>query len=50
VFDDLDAYSTEPKDGAVLGKVEYKNAGKNEVEIAIEAFQVRARDTGRDEL
>ncbi|KAF2278025.1 uncharacterized protein EI97DRAFT_432112 [Westerdykella ornata] len=52
VFDYLETYSTEPKDGAILGKVEHKKTGKNEVEITIEAFQVKekAAENQRDEL
>ncbi|PSN74687.1 hypothetical protein BS50DRAFT_469665, partial [Corynespora cassiicola Philippines] len=51
VFGDLENYSNELKDGAVVGKVSHKAAGKNEVEITIEAFQVKAASgKGRDEL
>jgi hypothetical protein len=52
VFDDLDSYSSEAKDDAVLGKVEYETKGDHEVEITIEAFQVKAKkdEKERDEL
>lgn len=50
VFDDLDEYSAELKDGAVLGRIEHKKTGKNEVEFTVEAFQVNKKDSGRDEL
>lgn len=52
VFDDLESYSTEAKDDAVLGKVEYQTKGDREVEITIEAFQVKAKkeEQARDEL
>jgi hypothetical protein len=56
VFDDLDNYSNEPKDGAVVGKVTHSPSGKNEVQFTVEALQVKAkskaptRNKGSDEL
>ena len=50
IFDDLDSYSAEAKDDAVLGTVEYETKGDHEVEITIEAFQIKKKETGRDEL
>ncbi|KAH8702895.1 hypothetical protein GQ44DRAFT_631008 [Phaeosphaeriaceae sp. PMI808] len=56
VFDDLENYSNEPKDGAVIGKVTHSPAGKNEVQFTVEALQINAkgkaptRNKGRDEL
>lgn len=44
IFDDLENYSTTPKDGAVVGKVEHRKMDNNVVEITIEAFQVRDRE------
>jgi hypothetical protein len=49
VFDDLDAFSPTVKDDAVLGKVAHKKGKKNQVEVTIEAFQVK-RGSGKDEL
>jgi hypothetical protein len=50
--EDLELYSTEAKDGATLGKISHKSTGKNEVEITIEAFQVKkkAAESQKDEL
>ncbi len=50
IFDDLENYATEPRDGVVLGRVEHKKSGKHDVEVTIEAFQVKRTETGRDEL
>lgn len=50
MFDDLENYSNEPKDGAVIGKVTHVNTGKNEVKFTVEALQVKARASGKDEL
>jgi hypothetical protein len=52
LFDDLDNYSADAKDDAVLGTVEYTSTGDNTVEITIEAFQIRKKDDekARDEL
>lgn len=47
---DLSKYSTTAEDGAVLSKVTHEKLGKNEVMITIEAFQVKAKVDGRDEL
>ncbi|KAF1942787.1 hypothetical protein EJ02DRAFT_502514 [Clathrospora elynae] len=53
VFDDLETYSNEPKDGAVIGKVSHTNIGEKEVRFSVEALQVKAkagRQDRRDEL
>ncbi|KAL5424713.1 hypothetical protein PMIN05_012145 [Paraphaeosphaeria minitans] len=50
LYEDLENYSTEPKEGVVLGKVAHKTLGKNEVEIALDAFQVKGAAGGKDEL
>ena len=54
LFDDLDNYKTKPEDGVVLGQVKHKKTGNNEVEITIEAFQVKnvggSGDKEKDEL
>ena len=50
VFDDLDNYSNEPKDGAVIGKVAHTNTGDKEVKFTVEALQVKAKTAGKDEL
>lgn len=55
VFEDLENYSTEAKDGVVLSKVTHKSTGKNEVEITIDAFQIKRKagseeSNGKDEL
>lgn len=52
VFDDLEIYSNEPKDGAVIGKVTHTNTGEKEVRFTIEAMQVKAKkgEETRDEL
>lgn len=50
VFEDLDNYSTELKDGAVVGNLEHKKTGKNKVELSIEAFLVKKKGDDRDEL
>ncbi|KAG9189471.1 hypothetical protein G6011_06339 [Alternaria panax] len=49
VFDGLESYSNEPKDGAVIGKVSHTNTGDKEVRFTVEALKVKAKD-GRDEL
>ncbi|KAF1829541.1 hypothetical protein BDW02DRAFT_535995 [Decorospora gaudefroyi] len=49
VFDDLENYSNEPKDGAVIGKVTHTNTGEKEVKFTVEAMQVKAK-AGKDEL
>jgi hypothetical protein len=49
----LDSYSTEAKEDAVLGKVEYKKGAKQEVQITVSAFQVTKAKAGgqkKDEL
>ncbi|KAF2791198.1 hypothetical protein K505DRAFT_207308, partial [Melanomma pulvis-pyrius CBS 109.77] len=38
LFEDLENYSNEPKDGVVVGRMSHKSKGKNEVEVTIEAF------------
>jgi hypothetical protein len=50
VFEDLTAYSNEPKDGAVIGKVSHAQKGKGEVEFTVEALRVTQEDGGKDEL
>ncbi|KAJ4363447.1 hypothetical protein N0V83_009740 [Neocucurbitaria cava] len=54
VFDDLENYSNEPKDGAVIGKVMHTNTGEKQVKFTVEALQVKAKKTGaaaaKDEL
>ncbi|KAJ4343713.1 hypothetical protein N0V95_006543 [Ascochyta clinopodiicola] len=50
VFDGLEAYSNEPRDGAVIGKVTNVQNGE-EVEFTVEALRVKLRDGGeRSEL
>ena len=49
LFEDLENYSNEPKDGVVIGRLSHKQV-KNEVEVAIEAFQVKKTAQRRDEL
>lgn len=43
MFDDLDNYANEPKDGAVVGKITHSSEGKNEVRFTVEALQVRRK-------
>ena len=52
VLEDLSNYSTTAKEGAVVGKVTHKSTGKNEVEITVNAFQVKGKADGvdKDEL
>ncbi|KAF2270193.1 hypothetical protein CC78DRAFT_574322 [Lojkania enalia] len=50
LFEDLENYSTEPKDGAVLARLEHTRKEKNEIEFTIEAFQVKKAEQSRDEL
>lgn len=55
VFDDVDNYSNEPKDGAVIGKVTHSKSGKREVQFTVEALQVQKKAKaptrqGSDEL
>ncbi|KAF2465703.1 uncharacterized protein BDR25DRAFT_238955 [Lindgomyces ingoldianus] len=51
VFDDLENYSNEPKDGVVIARLEHKKTGEKEVEVTIEAMQVKkAAEQKRDEL
>jgi hypothetical protein len=50
LYEDLDNYSAELKDGAVLGKLVHKSVGKNQVEITLDAFQVKGAAGARDEL
>jgi hypothetical protein len=50
LFDDLENYSNELKDGAVVGRMSHKKKGENEVEVTIEAFQVVKAERERDEL
>jgi hypothetical protein len=48
VFDDLENYSNEPKDGVVIARMEYKSTGDKAVEVKIEAMQVKKETTGRE--
>lgn len=48
VFEDLENYSAEPKDGVVLSTVTHKSIGKNEVEITVDAFQIRQKKEGEE--
>ncbi|KAH7112128.1 hypothetical protein B0J11DRAFT_187498 [Dendryphion nanum] len=50
ILEDLDNYSAELKDGAVVGTVEHKRGKDKEVEIVVSAFQVVKADKTRDEL
>jgi len=51
LFEDLENYSNEPKDGAVVGRLSHKIGEKNAVEITIEAFQLKKKvEQKRDEL
>ncbi|KAF1970738.1 hypothetical protein BU23DRAFT_537450 [Bimuria novae-zelandiae CBS 107.79] len=50
LYEDLENYSATPKEGVVLGKVERKSLGKNAVEVTVEAFQVKGKAEGKDEL
>jgi hypothetical protein len=50
LFEDLENYSNEPKNGAVVGRVSHTKKGDNEVQITIEAFQVVNAEQKRDEL
>ncbi|KAF2448135.1 hypothetical protein P171DRAFT_508261 [Karstenula rhodostoma CBS 690.94] len=49
LYEDLENYSAEPKEGVVLGRVAHKSVGANEVEVTLEAFQVKGAG-GKDEL
>lgn len=50
LYEDLDNYSAEPKEGVVLGRVAYKSVGKNEVSVTLDAFQIKGASGGKDEL
>jgi hypothetical protein len=50
LYEDLENYSAELKEGAVLGKLAHKSVGKNEVEITLDAFQVKQAAGAKDEL
>lgn len=50
IFDDLENYSNEPKEGAVIGKVSHTNTGDKQVKFTVEALQVKARSSAKDEL
>ncbi|KAL6705450.1 hypothetical protein ACN47E_006715 [Coniothyrium glycines] len=50
VLEDLERYSNEVKDGAVVGKVQHTKTGDKEVRFSIEALLVKAREGGKDEL
>ncbi|KAK7181635.1 hypothetical protein DPSP01_014221 [Paraphaeosphaeria sporulosa] len=50
LYEDLENYSAEPKEGVVLGKVAHKTLGKNEVEITLNAFQIKGAAGSKDEL
>jgi len=49
VFDGLESYSNEPRDGAVIGKVGHTNTGEKEVRFTVEALKVKAKSE-RNEL
>jgi hypothetical protein len=49
VFDDLENYFNEPRDGAVIGKVSHTNIGEKEVKFTVEAMQVKAKAGESDE-
>lgn len=54
VFDDLEKYSNEPRDGAVIGKVQHTNTDDKEVKFTVEAMLVKKKvgegEEARDEL
>jgi hypothetical protein len=51
LFEDLEIYSAEAKDGAVIAKVEHKSTGKNSIEFTVEAMQVKTKaEQQKDEL
>ena len=50
LFEDLENYSNELKEGAVVGRMSHTKKGDNEVEVTIEAFQVTKAERERDEL
>jgi hypothetical protein len=53
VFDDLEAYSNEPEDGKVVGKVTHSEKGKGEVEFTVSAMILKKKGkapTRKDEL
>lgn len=51
IIEDLENYSAELKDGAVVGTVAHKKGSeKNTVEISISAFQAVKADKSKDEL
>lgn len=51
ILEDLENYSAELKEGAVVGNVSHKKgAEKNTVEISIQAFQAVKADKSKDEL
>ncbi|KAL1605083.1 hypothetical protein SLS60_004626 [Paraconiothyrium brasiliense] len=50
LYEDLENYSAEPKEGVMLGKVAHKSLGKNGVEITLDAFQVKGAAGAKDEL
>jgi hypothetical protein len=53
VFDDLENYSNEPRDGAIVGKVTHSEAGKGEVQFTVEALVVKKKGkapTRKEEL
>jgi hypothetical protein len=53
VFDDLENYENEPRDGAVIGKVTHTKTGDKEVKFTVEAMLVKKKKDegeGKDEL
>jgi hypothetical protein len=46
VFEDLDNYVREPTDGGVVATLAHKNLGKNDVEITMEAQQLKLKNEG----
>ncbi|KAF2126272.1 hypothetical protein P153DRAFT_298418 [Dothidotthia symphoricarpi CBS 119687] len=49
-FAGLEEYANEPRDGAVIGKVDYKKTGEREVEFSVEGLKVQEKEGGRQEL
>jgi hypothetical protein len=43
VFDDLEKYANEPRDGAVIGKVRHTRTGDKEVRFTVEAMVVKKK-------
>jgi len=43
----LENYFAEPKDGAVIARLEHKSVGKNLVEFTVEAMLVKEKKAGK---